>query len=151
MLFNIFKERTKEIEDNYVIVTYDLESTQNIEKAAWDLAIGQSVGNPNVRNEWESDELFENHSCIILEKEGEFAEDKFGTMDIGFPVVNTDWENDGIAHLLCQVMGGQVDIDHIIRSYAVDIEIPESVLQHFLKPLYGLFGYRMYKIGRAHV
>ena len=98
MQFNIFKERNKEIEDNYVIVTYDLESTQNVEKAAWDLAIGQSVGNPNVRNEWETDELFENYSAIILEKEGDFAESNFGTMQIGFPIVNTDWEI-GRAHV----------------------------------------------------
>ena len=28
-------------------------------------AIGQSVGNPNVRNQWETDELFEQSSCVI--------------------------------------------------------------------------------------
>ena len=33
-----------------VIATYFLESKTNLEKASWELAIGQSVGNPNVRN-----------------------------------------------------------------------------------------------------
>ena len=50
----------------YFIVTYRLGATTNLKEAAWQLAIGQSVGNPNVRNRWETDELFDNHSCIIL-------------------------------------------------------------------------------------
>ena len=55
--------------EKYFIATYSLESTANLKEAAWNIAIGQSVGNPNVRNEWETDELFQNHSCIILEDE----------------------------------------------------------------------------------
>ena len=41
----------------YFIVTYRLGATTNLKEAAWQLAIGQSVGNPNVRNQWETDEL----------------------------------------------------------------------------------------------
>ena len=133
MKFNIFRQRTKVIEDNYVIVSYDMASTESLEKAAWDLAVGQSVGNPNVRNEWESDELFENHSAIILADKGEFAGVKSGSIDIGFPIINTNWNEDGIAHLICQIMGGQVDIDHIKRCRAVDIHIPDTVRKYFKK------------------
>jgi hypothetical protein len=52
--------------DDYVIAEYYLESKTTLEKACWELAIGQSVGNPNVRNEWETDELFIKYSCKIL-------------------------------------------------------------------------------------
>ena len=47
----------------YVLVQYFLSSKTSLRDAAWNLAIGQSVGNPSVRNEWETEELFENHSC----------------------------------------------------------------------------------------
>ena len=142
MKFNIFRQRTKVIEDNYVIVSYDMASTESLEKAAWDLAVGQSVGNPNVRNEWESDELFENHSAIILADKGEFAGVKSGSIDIGFPIINTNWNEDGIAHLICQIMGGQVDIDHIKRCRAVDIHIPDTVRKYFKKSKFGISGFR---------
>ena len=37
----------------YVIATYFIKSRNvDLKKASWDLAIGQSVGNPNVRNQW---------------------------------------------------------------------------------------------------
>lgn len=138
-MFEAYRDKSSLDPEKYVFVKYQLDSTESVRKAAWDLAIGQSVGNPNVRNEWETDELFEDHSCLItmVDEENKLAE-------IAFPVVNTDWEEDGIAHLLCQIMGGQTDIDHITRSRAIDIEIPDSVKQHFLSPLFGLNGYRLY-------
>ena len=53
-----FKDRSEIKLDDYFIATYDMSSSKNLKEAAWNLAIGQSVGNPNVRNEWETDELF---------------------------------------------------------------------------------------------
>ena len=50
------------VDEKYFVATYYLEAKTNLREAAWALAIGQSVGNPNVRNAWETDELFENHS-----------------------------------------------------------------------------------------
>ena len=38
-----------------------------------------------------------------------------GEITIAFPIANTDFETDGISHLLCQFMGGQMDID-IVRA-----------------------------------
>jgi ribulose 1,5-bisphosphate carboxylase large subunit-like protein len=139
MSFDAFRDKSSLDPQEYVFVKYELDSTESVKKAAWDLAIGQSVGNPNVRNEWETDDLFENHSCLItmVDEENKLAE-------IAFPVVNTNWKEDGISHLLCQVMGGQTDIDHIIKSRAIDIEIPESVQVYFKGPQFGFKGYREY-------
>ena len=95
----------------YYIATYEMASSDNLRNAAWNLAIGQSVGNPSIRNSWETDELFENHSCIIIGEEEDLRRKMSGTVSIAFPVVNTDWETDGISHMLCQLMGGHVDID----------------------------------------
>ena len=71
------------------------------------MAIGQSVGNPNVRNQWETDELFEQSSCIAHDKD-DLTNLTEGEVKIGFPIINTNWEEDGISHLLCQLMGGQL-------------------------------------------
>lgn len=128
--------------DDYIIATYRLTSTKSVKEAAWNLAIGQSVGNPNLRNKWETDELFEHHSCIILDDEKSL--DVPGTLDvqIAFPQVNTDWETDGISHLLCQLMGGQVDIDLISGCRLIRLELPYTVTKHFYGPKFGLTGFR---------
>jgi ribulose-bisphosphate carboxylase large chain len=136
--------RTREeinIQD-YVIATYLLSSTVSVNDAAWNVAIGQSVGNPNVRNEWETDELFENHSCIILDDKVRLSVSGTLEVAIAFPKVNTDWETDGISHLLCQLMGGQVDIDIVTGCRLIKLELPDSVKSHFRGPKFGLSGFR---------
>ena len=55
--------------EKYLIATYKVESKTNLKEVAWNIAIGQSVGNPNNRNSWETEELFLNFSCIILGNE----------------------------------------------------------------------------------
>ena len=32
-------------------------------------------------------------------------QNKSGIVKIAFPIINTNWEEDGISHLLCQLMG----------------------------------------------
>lgn len=137
-----FRNRSEIDLNKYIIATYDMESSEHLESAAWNLAIGQSVGNPSIRNEWETDELFENHSCIILGTELNLVSKTKGLVEIAFPIVNTDWETDGISHLLCQLMGGHVDIDIITKCRLVKLELPETVTQHFLGPKFGLSGFR---------
>jgi ribulose-bisphosphate carboxylase large chain len=139
-----FREIEYDDYKKYVIATYLLSSTKSIKDAAWNLAIGQSVGNPNVRNKWETDELFENHSCIILEDEKKL--DIAGTLEVkvAFPKINTDWETDGVSHLLCQLMGGQVDIDIISGCRLIDLHLPEDVRNKFLGPKFGISGFRKY-------
>jgi len=139
-----FKERSEIKLDDYYIATYDMASSKNLKEAAWNLAIGQSVGNPNVRNEWETDELFENHSCIILGNERRLETMRQGTVEIAFPVANTDWDTDGISHLLCQLMGGHVDIDIITKCRLIKLELPKTVTSHFLGPKFGLSGFRKF-------
>lgn len=127
-----------------IIATYFLESKTNIEQAAWELAIGQSVGNPNVRNNWETDELFIKYSCKIITPKNELQQ-KSGIVKIAFPIINTDWEEDGISHLLCQLMGGQMDIDNIIKCQLMNLEFPNKLIQtYFKKPKQGIDGIRKY-------
>ena len=140
----VFKNINEINKNDYYIATYDMSSSKNLKEAAWNLAIGQSVGNPNVRNEWETDDLFENHSCIILGDEHNLKVAKHGEVVIAFPVINTDWETDGISHLLCQLMGGHVDIDIVTRCRLIKLELPETVTRHFLGPKFGLSGFRKF-------
>lgn len=135
------KECNKE---KYFIVTYFLESETSLRDAAWNLAIGQSVGNPNIRNQWESDELFENHSCLVIGDEDELKLKKQGNVDIAFPVINIDFKTDGISHLLVNIMGGQMDIDNILKCQVLNIDFPESVEKLFLGPKFGIKGIREY-------
>jgi ribulose 1,5-bisphosphate carboxylase large subunit-like protein len=137
-----FKDRSEIDNDRYYIATYEITSSANLREAAWNLAIGQSVGNPSVRNEWETDDLFENHSCVIVEDEKLLLGKTAGRVSIAFPVVNTDWATDGISHMLCQLMGGHVDIDIITKCRLVKLELPETVTKHFLGPKFGLSGFR---------
>ena len=134
--------RTEVERSKYFVATYEMKSSANLRDASWNLAIGQSVGNPSVRNRWETDELFENHSCIVLGDEKELESQTEGLVRIAFPVANTDWETDGVAHLLCQLMGGHVDIDIITKCRLVALDLPETVTKHFLGPKFGLSGMR---------
>jgi len=129
---------------NYIKVTYNVYSSKNLNAAAWDIAIGQSVGNPNVRNKWETDELFRDHSCIIEGNPELLSQKNNGIINIGFPKINIDFTTDGVSHLLVNIMGGQLDIDHIDKCAIINIEFPEDVQKQFLKPKFGITGVRQY-------
>ena len=133
-------------ENKYFFATYEIATCdgQDLRKAAWELAIGQSVGNPNVRNRWENDALFEQSSCVICHNEKELLGLVSGQVKIGFPVINTDWISDGVTHLLCQVMGGQVDIDTFLKCRLINLEFPNSVQSQFAGPKFGISGLRDY-------
>jgi ribulose-bisphosphate carboxylase large chain len=141
-MINIFNSRIDV--SKYILVEYFLSSKTSLRDAAWNLAIGQSVGNPSVRNEWETEELFENHSCIIMHKEEELLEKTEGTVTIAFPTINMDFKTDGISHLLVNIMGGQLDIDNILKCHILDINFPDQIKSYFLGPKYGITGIREY-------
>ena len=127
----------------YIIAKYFLKSKTSLRDAAWSLAIGQSVGNPNVRNQWETDELFEKHSCVVIADESKLQQRKQGVVKIAFPIANTDFRTDGISHLLCQFMGGQMDIDIVLKCHLLSVNIPKKVQKdYFLGPKYGISGIR---------
>lgn len=130
--------------NDYFIVTYDLEGSRSLRDAAWELAVGQSVGNPHVRNSWETDELFEKHSCKILGTEETLKSIKRGQVDIAFPIVNTNWREDGITQLMVQIMGGQLDIEQITYCRVIRIRFPSDVMKYFKGPKFGITGIRKY-------
>ena len=89
-------------QSQYVIATYWIKSKNaDLATCAWNLAIGQSVGNPNVRNQWETEQLFEQSSCVIAHNKKDLQTLTEGEVKIAFPVINTDWDGDGVSHLLC--------------------------------------------------
>lgn len=125
----------------YFYVTYDVESATTVFDAAWGIAVGQSIGNPNTRSVWETPEMIEAH-CAKIMRNDNFTKKK-GLVTIAYPSANINWDNDGIAHLLCIIMGGQTDIDIIKKCRVVDLEIhPQTLDTHFRKPRYGITGMR---------
>ena len=76
------------VSDKYFVATYFLESKTTLRDAAWELAIGQSVGNPAVRSQWESEALFQNHAVIILADEVELRTVASGIVKFAFPLAN---------------------------------------------------------------
>lgn len=143
-MISIFKKRSEINSEKYFFVKYYLESNLSLKEAAWQLAIGQSVGNPNVRNSWETDDLFENHSCLIVGDADEMSMIKGGDVYIAFPTININWKTDGIAHLLVNIMGGQLDIHSITKCHVKAIEFPQHVKDQFLGPKFGITGIREY-------
>jgi len=139
----IFKNSV-DLEENF-IATFELEGKNNIREAAWELAIGQSVGNPKVRNKWESDELFEKYSAKVIGNEEELSKiTGRSIVKIAFPIINTNWKEDGITQLLVQIMGGQLDIDNIVYCRVLKLEFPENVTKYFMGPKFGIEGIRKY-------
>lgn len=134
--------RQKVDSEKYILVEYFLESRTTLFDAAWNLAIGQSVGNPNVRNEWETDELFEKHSCLVVGEESDLKNKKSGLVTVAFPAINIDFSTDGVSHLLVNIMGGQLDIDIIEKCHVKNIEFPEAVKTYFAGPRFGISGIR---------
>jgi len=130
--------------EEYIIADYELEGSNSLADAAWELAIGQSVGNPNVRNQWENDELFIKYSAKVIGSRDNLSLLKRGIVQIAFPVVNTNWKEDGITQLMVQLMGGQLDIDNIKYCRLLNLEFPDSVKAFFMGPKYGIKGIREY-------
>lgn len=125
----------------YFYVTYEVESTKSVYDAGWNIAVGQSIGNPTKRSVWETDEMIEDY-CAKIMRSKDFDKKK-GKVTIAYPNANIDWDADGIAHLLCMIQGGQVDIDTIKKCRVVDLEIhPQIIDTHFKKPAHGITGMR---------
>lgn len=140
----IFQDVDKE---ENIIATFYLATTDNkhsLKDLAWNLAVGQSIGNPNTRSLFETDEMLQNHSCKILNKKDELEKVKEGIVKIAFPIANIDLETDGISQLLCHLMGGQLDINMIEKCILKDFEIPQKMKSKFLGPKFGIKGVRKF-------
>jgi len=124
---------------SYFRVLYSLESSISLFDAAENISIGQSVGNPKVRNGWETPELWERAGCRIEGDQEYMKTVKVGDVWISFPLSNIDLSTDGISQFLCHIMGGQLDINTILRCVVKDIDIPEDVVNKYFKgPKYGI-------------
>jgi ribulose-bisphosphate carboxylase large chain len=142
-MFSIF--RTEIDYNKYFIVKYFLKGRTSLRDAAWNLAIGQSIGNPNNRSVWETEKMFEDHSCIILDEEEKLKKVKEGIIEIAFPLENINFEEDGISQILCHIAGGQVDILELEQCHVMDINLPKELEKSFkMKPAYGITGFRKF-------
>lgn len=144
-MVKIFQRETEIEKNNYFIVDYFLEAKTSLRDAAWNLAIGQSIGNPSNRSVWETEQMFIDHSCLILAEEEELKKLKSGKVRIAFPLANLNLDEDGVSQILCHVAGGQVDILEVQKCHVLDITLPENVEREFaLKPAYGIDGFRKF-------
>ena len=125
--------------EKYFWARYYLEANDNILNAAKELAIGQSIGNPNARSVWETTEMIEDYCAKILKSDN--FDKKSGEVWIGFPYAIIDWYSDGVSQLLCILMGGQMDIDNITKCHLLELDLDVKKTD-FVGPKYGLSGMR---------
>lgn len=143
MLYDLDIFRDEKDLSRYFYVTYEVESSVNLMDSAWNIATGQSIGNPSKRSVWETDAMIQEFCCKIIQNKN--FEKKKGLVEIGFPLANIDWATDGIAQLLCMIMGGQVDIDTIKKCRVVGLEFGQHVIDNnFNRPRWGITGMRDY-------
>lgn len=125
--------------EEHVLATYYLETRgSDIYDCARALAIGQSIGNPNVRNDYESEEVFKRNLAKILDKDTNLRSRKRAEVTIAFPLANFDVPQEGITQLLVALMGGQMDIDIVEKCQLLDITFPKKYLSCFKGPKYGI-------------
>jgi ribulose-bisphosphate carboxylase large chain len=131
--------------EKYFVVKYFLKGKTSLREASWNLAIGQSIGNPNNRSVWETDQMFLDHSCFVLADEKYLKSIKEGIVEIAFPLENLNLEEDGVSQILCHIAGGQVDILEIETCHVLDITLPFHIEEKFrLKPAFGIDGFRRF-------
>jgi ribulose 1,5-bisphosphate carboxylase large subunit-like protein len=131
------------IPSGHYTATYYVESRTNLAEALEGIAIGQTIGNPTTRiPKWETAELVEKYCAKIIGKKEDLIKQTAGTVIVAYPAINIDWERDGFSHLLCVLLGGQVDIDIIAKCHVIDIN--DSGLIPKLAPKFGLSGIREY-------
>jgi ribulose-bisphosphate carboxylase large chain len=121
--------------DEHLIATY-LVKSRDLTKATKDIAIGQSVGNPDVRTKRDSPEIFRYHLAKIVNLE-EISSSE-AKVEIAYPLVNFDIYEDGITQSLCTLMGGQMDIDTIESCRLTDVYFPKIFLEVYKGPKFGM-------------
>ncbi|MBT4835001.1 hypothetical protein HON86_00070, partial [Candidatus Woesearchaeota archaeon] len=130
----IFK---KEVDtENHIIATYSVESGDQL-AAAKQIAIGQSIGNPDVRTQRDSPEILNNNLAKIIGKPEDFEGKTKGTIQIAYPLANFG-KGDGVTQLLCELMGGQMDIDNITACRLEDVDLPAEYLSQYQGPKIGM-------------
>lgn len=118
------------------LVTYYVKTSKSLLDVAKAIALGQSVGNPEKRSEFENNELFETYCAKILDTKN-FNESE-GHIKIFYPDINFNYKEDGITHFLTTIMGGQLDIDIIHKCRITDIQFSKQFTNTFNGPNLGL-------------
>jgi len=118
------------------LVTYYIKTCKSLLDAAKAIALGQSVGNPEKRSEFENDELFDTYCAKIIETDN-FNETE-GYIKIFYPDINFNYKEDGITHFLTTIMGGQLDIDIIEKCRITKIDFSTEFKKIFNGPDLGL-------------
>ena len=121
----------------HIIATYHVQS-KHLTDAAEAIAIGQSIGNPNVRLEDETDTLLSRNLAKILDTKGNLGSRESAEVRIAFPLDNIDLYEDGVTQLLAMLMGGQMDIDIITRCRLEHVRYPPLVESVFKGPKIGM-------------
>lgn len=129
---------TDDFLEKHIVVDYLLEHTATFGDAAFDIAIGQSIANPGTRMpRFETKELIDRHAGKILYQGGEgtpaICREKRGYCKIAFPLINWNYTEDGVSHLLCVISGGQLDIRGLLAHQVLDIRLPKEVENYFRK------------------
>jgi len=122
-----------------IVATYEIRSS-NLEKAAKAIAIGQSIGNPDIRLQNETDEMWALYGAEVRELIPTGADT--ATVKIGYPARN--FTPGSITHILMCVQGGQLDIDIIETCKLVDLDLPEVIVRQYNGPSRGVEGIREY-------
>lgn len=130
----IFREEVNP--ETHIIATYSVKSPDLV-KAAKEIAIGQSIGNPDIRTERDSPEILERNLAKILGSPLDFADKNEGEVRIAYPLENFG-PGDGATQLLCMLMGGQMDIDNIHSCRLNDVQFPKEYLSEFKGPKFGM-------------
>ncbi len=122
-----------------MVATYHVRSI-DLQQAAEAIAIGQSIGNPHLRLDRETTEMWDRFGCNI-HKVGSNG-DGTGTIVIGYPTGNLTPRS--FVHLLSMIMGGQMDINVIQGCRLLELELPQSVVSQYKGPNKGIAGIRDY-------
>lgn len=143
---DIFIFNPRPDKNRYIIATYYLESIANLNlyEISKALALGQSIGNPEIRSIYETEELFETASVKIIADPQDLKSRKKGVVNFAFPLANLDAKEDGLNQLFCHLMGGHLDIDAIRQCKLTDLEFPPGFLDSFKGPRFGLEGIRQF-------
>jgi ribulose 1,5-bisphosphate carboxylase large subunit-like protein len=130
--------------EDYLVAVYHLESIANLNlyEISKAIALGQSIGNPEIRSLYETEELFMRASVKIAADPAELRKQKKGIVKFAFPLANLNIAEDGISQLLCHLMGGHLDIDAIRQCKLLHIDYPQGVLTAFKGPRFGIQGIR---------
>ncbi len=130
--------------EKYILADYYLESIINLNlyEISKAIALGQSIGNPEIRSIYETEELFEKASVKITGDPQELQKKKKGNVRFAFPLENLNLKEDGVSQLLCHLMGGHLDIDAVRQCRLTDVNFPKEFLDAFKGPKFGIPGIR---------